>query len=119
VDFQAAFFQGPEFAAGSWEDLHVWLLDPEQPEGITGDRRRVRKLRKDVPGLRRAAQSWYLRLRAVLLETGHVASKTDPALYLFKKNNEIVAYFPTHVDDGRGKGTKWYVDVKVKGILAT
>ena len=109
VDFARAFFQGDPYKEGSWEHSHAWMVDPIQPEGAKGDNRRVVKLLKDVPGLRRAPQSWQRRLRRTLLKTGHVPSRTDAAMYLhLDKDGAVDAIVPTHVDDVRGRATKDY-----------
>ena len=80
IDFARAFFQGKAYETGTWEHDHVWMVDPIQKSGATAGHRVVRKLLKDVPGLRRAPQSWHNRLREVLINTGHVLSRTDAAI---------------------------------------
>ena len=111
VDFSRAFFQGDPYESGSWEDQHVWMIDPlDTRVGVKRDQRRVIKLMKDVPGLRRAPQSWQKKLRKCLLDTGHVPSRTDAAMYLhMDKNGCVDGIVPTHVDDVKGRGTDHYL----------
>ena len=123
LDFKRAFFQGKAYPDDSWEAAHVWIEEPSDYQ-VDGERtpkalRRCRRLLKDVPGLRRAPLSWHKRMTEVLLQTGHVRSRVDSALFLhMDASGNVDGLFPSHVDDCRGRGTAEYVQNVVKQVTS-
>lgn len=119
LDFARAFFQSDPYQSGTHEHEHFWLEEPIQPSGVPKHQRLCRKLLKDVPGLRRAPQSWFKKLREVLTGTGHVPSRIDAGVFLhLNDKGEVDGYVPTHVDDARGKGTSQYItDVLMAQVM--
>ena len=122
VDFSSAFFQGSPYEADTREAEHFWIECPPElqpPEAATGRRgnKKCRKLLKDVPGLRRAPRSWHDRLAKWLIDHGHERSRIDAGTFWHRgSSGEIDGFFPTHVDDSRGKGTPEYVAFLESGL---
>jgi Reverse transcriptase (RNA-dependent DNA polymerase) len=58
----------------------------------------VCRLHKSLYGLKQSPRAWYQKLRDTLLELGFVTSVSDPSLFIFQHNNNIV-YLLVYVDD--------------------
>jgi hypothetical protein len=58
----------------------------------------VCKLHKSLYGLKQAPRAWYNALHTFVANYGFTNSKSDPSLFIYKKDN-IVAYFLVYVDD--------------------
>ncbi|PNX72737.1 retrovirus-related Pol polyprotein from transposon TNT 1-94, partial [Trifolium pratense] len=58
----------------------------------------VCKLHKSLYGLKQAPRAWYNALHSFVCNYGFFKSKSDPSLFIYKKDH-IVAYFLVYVDD--------------------
>ncbi|XP_071740973.1 uncharacterized mitochondrial protein AtMg00810-like [Rutidosis leptorrhynchoides] len=72
----------------------------EQPPGFTDSRfpSHVCKLKKVLYGLKQAPRAWFQHLSHFLIRLGFTCSRSDPSLFIFKRNSCIL-YFLVYVDD--------------------
>jgi histone deacetylase 1/2 len=90
VDIKTAFLNGV-----LEEEVYV-----SQPPGFhNGNQGQVCKLLKSLYGLKQAPRAWHSKLAEKLKELGFDACKSDPALFVNRKNPESWIYLITYVDD--------------------
>ncbi|CAI7769664.1 unnamed protein product [Closterium sp. NIES-54] len=76
-------------------DRDVYVRPPEPRRD--GDK--VWKLKRSVYGLKQAPRLWHQHLRGVLLELDMVQSKSNPSLFIWKRDGQDTVWLLTYVDD--------------------
>ena len=110
IDFSDAFFMGDylNFA----DNREIWL------NVVDLDNRSVwRRLKKEVPGCKGAAASWYRKLVSVLTaEAGYTESSLDKAWFVKHDpvTGKLIGSIPLHVDDTKGR----FTNDEIKRILS-
>ena len=82
------------FLQGKKTEREVYIRSPK--EATTN---KVWELQKCVYGLGDACRYWYLRVKEELLNLGGNVSSTDPGIFYWKENNELICILVCHVDD--------------------
>lgn len=92
-DVQSAFLQSPI-------DQPTYCKQPPGYEvpGSNPSNPLVMKLKQAVYGLRTASRVWYTTLDKALRALGFEATKSDPCVYIYQRNNGF-AYLTVYVDD--------------------
>ena len=102
TDIKSAFLQSIE------RSTYLIIPPPEfQNEN------KIWKLNKQVYGFNDAPRQWYFHVKEVLLSSGFVQSKYDPALFCYYHENMLQGLCAIHVDDFIHTGT----DIFEKVIL--
>ena len=70
----------------------------KQPEGFDDGTGRVCQLIKTLYGLKQAGREWNLELDSKLLKRGYARLRSDPCIYIWRKNDDFVT-ITVWVDD--------------------
>lgn len=89
VDISHAFINGDI-------DAEVYMTQPEGFKELGPEY--VCKLNKSIYGLKQAARLWNEKLHSALLDMGFNRIRSDPALYIYRKD-EVQIIMPVYVDD--------------------
>ena len=90
IDIKTAFLQGDNLS----RDVYV-----NPPAEAQCDKSILWKLNKCIYGLSDASLQWYNSVKRFILSCGGKVSKSDPALFLWHKSNELNGAMIIHVDD--------------------
>ena len=96
IDFSDAFFLGKYLAFS--DERQFWMKVVDLDNKVIW-----RRLKKEVPGCKGAAASWYRTLCECLIEQDYVVSSLDKGWFLKHSEGRLVGSIPLHVDDVRGR----------------
>ena len=106
----------PEGTAQYWQ--YVRLPAELQPDGAQkGTTSICRRLRKEVPGTKRAPRAWFTKWAREMNSQGLQQGKVDPSTWFCRDaQGRVRGYIPLHVDDCRGRGDDEFLQA-LPGIL--
>ncbi|VDI80197.1 Hypothetical predicted protein, partial [Mytilus galloprovincialis] len=99
IDIKAAFLQGKEI------DRIIFVKPPNE---LSSDKPVAWKLNKCVYGLIDASRNWFLSVKRELLQLECIQSKLCPAIFYWRKNNNLEGLFLMHVDDFLWAGSEHF-----------
>ena len=88
IDIKTAFLQGKPITKD------VYVISPKEAHTSY-----IWKLKKCIYGLVHASRNWYDSLKSFLLSIGLSASKSDPSMFYYTKNEIVSGFIAVHVDD--------------------
>ena len=112
-DVTAAFLQGKKLTKSKY------CLAPEELAEALGmpPGERVVRLLKSVYGLTAAPLEWYKEVNEVLIKLGAKRCETDPCVWVFVDEEELIGIIGAHVDDfliaGEETSEKWNSIIKL------
>ena len=108
MDIKTAFLQGEKI------QREVYIHPPKEAKC---DKGKIWRLEKCIYGLSDASLHWYRRVKEVMIKTGAVTSKIDPAVFLWHdKVGNLSGVLACHVDDFIWGGTKVFQETVIKQI---
>ena len=106
IDVKSAFLQGQEL------DRLVFVKPPKEVKT-----NKIWRLKKCLYGLKDASRKWYDIVKKTLIDLGCTLSKTDPAIFVFKKDGIVSGVLGTHVDDFLFAGTESFQKEIIRKVV--
>ena len=111
IDIKAAFLQGKGISRS------VFLKPPKE---ASSSKTCLWKLKTCVYGLVDAPRCWYMRVKEELLKLNGSVSKTDPAIFFWRNDDDkLEGIMAAHVDDFCWGGNETFINKVIKPLHST
>ena len=81
----------------------MWVLPKDLQDGLAGDERKCKVLKKEVQGTKAAPREWYITVSRALEGLGLSRSRIDNCLFLAHKADEAMAEASKDGEDGEAR----------------